>query len=180
MSVFSESELTYLAKGKLGRLATIDGAGMPHVVPLGWRYNPGLDVIDIGGRDFARSRKFDNAQHNPHVALVVDDVLPPWRPRCVMIRGMAEALTEAAGPDGQPASQSHHPATSRRSDQLGDGVRRGIVRDPRKLRTLICAVLRCAEDAAVGAGSSPAWEWIAVAGQGSLRDKGAVARIGAC
>ena len=45
MSVFSEAELAYLAKGKLGRLATIDGAGMAHVVPLGWRYNPGLDTI---------------------------------------------------------------------------------------------------------------------------------------
>jgi len=56
MSVFSDAELAYLAKGKLGRLATIDGAGMPHVVPLGWRYNPELDVIDIGGRDFARTR----------------------------------------------------------------------------------------------------------------------------
>jgi pyridoxamine 5'-phosphate oxidase family protein len=55
MSVFSDAELTYLAKGRLGRLATIDGAGMPHVVPLGWRYNPELDVIDLGGRDFARS-----------------------------------------------------------------------------------------------------------------------------
>ena len=103
MSVFSEAELAYLAKGRLGRLATIDAAGMPHVVPLGWSYNPGLDVIDIGGRDFARTRKFRNAQHNPHVALVVDDVLPPWRPRCVMIRGMAEALADATGPDGQPA-----------------------------------------------------------------------------
>jgi pyridoxamine 5'-phosphate oxidase family protein len=78
MSVFSDAELTYRAKGKLGRLATIDGAGMPHVVPLGWSYNRGLDVIDIGGRDFARSRKFRNALHNPNVALVVDDVLPPW------------------------------------------------------------------------------------------------------
>ncbi len=54
MSVFSDAELTYLAKGRLGRLATIDGTGMPHVVPLGWRYNPELDAIDIGGRDFAR------------------------------------------------------------------------------------------------------------------------------
>jgi hypothetical protein len=50
MSVFSDAELAYLAEGKLGRLATIDGAGMPHVVPLGWRYNPELDTIDIGGR----------------------------------------------------------------------------------------------------------------------------------
>ena len=102
MSVFSDAELTYLAKSKLGRLATIDGTGMPHVVPLGWRYNPRLDVIDIGGRDFGRSRKFHNAQRNPNVALVIDDVLPPWRPRCVMIRGTAEALTEATGADGQP------------------------------------------------------------------------------
>ncbi len=102
MSAFSDAELTYLAKGLLGRLATIDGAGMPHVVPLGWRYHPGLDVIDIGGRDFARSRKFRNAQHNPNVALVVDDVLPPWRPRCVMIRARAEALADATGADGQP------------------------------------------------------------------------------
>src|SRR6201989_871811 len=32
MSVFSEAEMAYLAKGRLGRLATIDAAGMPHVV----------------------------------------------------------------------------------------------------------------------------------------------------
>ena len=112
MSVFSDAELTYLAKGRLGRLATIDAAGMPHVVPLGWRYNPELDAIDIGGRDFARTRKFRNAQRNPNVALVVDDVLPPWRPRCVLIRGRAEALAEATGPDGEPAGSiiRLHPA----------------------------------------------------------------------
>jgi pyridoxamine 5'-phosphate oxidase family protein len=102
MSVFSDAELTYLAKGKLGRLATIDATGMPHVVPLGWRYNAEVDAIDIGGRNFGRSRKFRNAQHNPNVALVIDDVLPPWRPRSVMIRGTAEALQDAIGPDGQP------------------------------------------------------------------------------
>ena len=100
MSVFADAELTYLAKGKLGLLATIDPAGLPHVVPLGWPYNPELDTIDIGGRDFARTRKFHNAQRNPDVALVIDDV-PPWRPRCVLIRGMAEALADAPGPDGQ-------------------------------------------------------------------------------
>jgi pyridoxamine 5'-phosphate oxidase family protein len=74
---------------------------MPHVVPLGWSCNPGLDVTGTGGRDFARTRKFRNAQHNPHAALVVDDVLPPWRPRCGMIRGTAQARADATGPDGQ-------------------------------------------------------------------------------
>jgi pyridoxamine 5'-phosphate oxidase family protein len=106
MSAFSDAELTYLAKGRLGRLATIDGTGMPHVVPLGWRYNAELDAIDTGGRDVARTRKFHNVRRNPDVALVIDDVLPPWRPRCVMIRGTAEALAEATGPDGKPAGPS--------------------------------------------------------------------------
>lgn len=102
-SVFSEVELAYLAEGgKLGRLATIDGAGQPHNVPVGWRYNPDLDTIDIGGRDFARTRKFRNVRTNPKVCLVIDDVLPPWRPRCVQVRGRAEALDVADQPDGGP------------------------------------------------------------------------------
>ena len=99
-SAFSDQELGYLAGRRLGRLATIGTDGLPHVVPLGWSYNPALDTIDVGGRDLARTRKFRNVQANRKVALVVDDVLPPWRPRCVMVRGEAEALEQAAGPDG--------------------------------------------------------------------------------
>jgi pyridoxamine 5'-phosphate oxidase family protein len=101
MSVFSEAELAYLSEGKLGRLSTIDQVGMPHLVPLGWRFNAALDTIDVGGRDFARTAKFKNAESNPNVALVVDDVLPPWRPRCVMVRGKAQAFHESVGADGE-------------------------------------------------------------------------------
>jgi pyridoxamine 5'-phosphate oxidase family protein len=100
MSVFSKEELDYLAEGKLGRLATISPDGAPHVVPLGWTYNAALDTIDVSGRNFATSQKFRNVQRNPNVALVVDDVLPPWQPRCVMVRGQGEALPEAVGADG--------------------------------------------------------------------------------
>lgn len=100
MSAFSDKELDYLAEQRLGRLATVDPDGLPHVVPLGWSYNPALGTIDIGGRDLAETRKFRNVRANPKVALVIDDVLPPWRPRCVMVRGEAEALEQAAGPDG--------------------------------------------------------------------------------
>ena len=101
MSVFSKIELDYLADRRLGRLATIGADGLPHVVPLGWSYNPALDTIDVGGRDLARTRKFRNVRANPKVALVIDDVLPPWRPRCVMVRGEAEALEEATSADGE-------------------------------------------------------------------------------
>lgn len=102
MSAFSERELAYLAEGKLGRLATVDPGGLPHVVPLGWTYNPVTDTIDIGGQDFASTAKFRNTQRNPNVALVVDEVLPPWRPKAVLIRGRGEALTEATGAEGKP------------------------------------------------------------------------------
>ena len=102
MSVFSDAELAYLAERRLGRLATIDPHGQPHVVPLGWTYNQALDTIDIGGRDFARTKKFRNARSHPKVTLVIDDVLPPWRPRAVMVSGEAEALTEAFGAGGEP------------------------------------------------------------------------------
>jgi len=96
MSIFSKAELDYLAEGgHLGRLATVDETGLPHVVPVGWTYNPDLDTIDIGGRDaaeFIASRKFRNVAANPNAAFVVDDVLPPFRPRAVEVRGTAEAI----------------------------------------------------------------------------------------
>jgi pyridoxamine 5'-phosphate oxidase family protein len=50
MSVFSDHELAYPAEGRLGRLATVDPAGFPHVVPVGWRHFAGLDRIYIGVR----------------------------------------------------------------------------------------------------------------------------------
>jgi pyridoxamine 5'-phosphate oxidase family protein len=96
MSVFSESELAYLAEGgHLGRLATVDETGLPHVVPVGWTYNSELDTIDIGGRDaaeFVATRKFRNVAANPVAAFVVDDVLPPFQPRAVEVRGTAGAI----------------------------------------------------------------------------------------
>jgi pyridoxamine 5'-phosphate oxidase family protein len=103
MSVFSVQELEYLSERRLGRLATIGAGGMPHVVPLGWSYNPALGTIDVAGRDLASTAKFRNAAANGKVALVVDDVLPPWRPRAVMVRGEAEALNEASGGNGEPS-----------------------------------------------------------------------------
>lgn len=103
MSAFSASELAYLAEtNTLGRLATVDPDGAPHVVPVGWSYNPDTDTIDIGGRDFARTRKFRNAAANPAVCFLVDDVLPPWQPRAVQVRGHGAALDTATGLGGTP------------------------------------------------------------------------------
>ncbi len=97
MASFSEAELGYLlGERRLGRLATAGATGLPHVVPVGWRYNPELGTIDVTGRNLAATKKFRNVRENPKAAFVVDDVLPPWRPRSVMVQGRAQALEAPA------------------------------------------------------------------------------------
>ena len=92
MSVFTSKEIEYLQSQRLGRLATVNVHAKPQIAPVGFHYIQELDVIDIGGRNMSQSKKFRNIQNNPNVSFVVDDVLPPWRPRGVEIRGIAQAL----------------------------------------------------------------------------------------
>ncbi|HLZ23331.1 MAG TPA: PPOX class F420-dependent oxidoreductase [Ktedonobacterales bacterium] len=94
MGSFTDAAITYLQSQRLGRLATVGPDGQPHVVPVGFRYNPKLDTIDIGGHGFAGSKKFRDVQRNPHVAFVVDDLasITPWVARGIEIRGEAEVL----------------------------------------------------------------------------------------
>ncbi len=94
MSSFTDKEIEYLKEQRLGRLATVDAEGTPHVVPVAFRYNAELDAVDIGGHNFAASKKFRDAEKTGRAAFVVDDVLPPWRPRGVEVRGRAEVLSE--------------------------------------------------------------------------------------
>lgn len=92
MSRFTPKEIEYLQSQRLARLATIGTNGDLHVVPLGFRYNPEHDTIDLGGHNFASSKKYRDALRYGRVALVVDDVLPPWQPRFVEVRGTVESI----------------------------------------------------------------------------------------
>jgi len=94
MSVFTEKEIEYMEQQRLGRLATVDAEGRPHVVPVGFRYNAEHDAVDIGGHNLARSRKVRDVGNTGKAAFVVDDVLLPWRARGVEIRGRAEVFSE--------------------------------------------------------------------------------------
>lgn len=93
MSNFTQMEIEYMQSQRLGRLATVNAEGEPHVAPVGFRYNAELDTIDIGGHNMSKSKKFRDAAKRGHVAFVIDDVLPPWKPRGVEIRGRAETHT---------------------------------------------------------------------------------------
>jgi pyridoxamine 5'-phosphate oxidase family protein len=108
MSAFMEAEIAYLKSQRIGRLATVGPDLQPHVVPVGFRYNPQEDAIEIGGHGgFTKRKKYHDVVANPRVACVVDDVpsVNPWTVRGVEIRGEAEILTTggtALGPGFDP------------------------------------------------------------------------------
>jgi pyridoxamine 5'-phosphate oxidase family protein len=95
-SVFTEGELGYLSERRLGRIATVGKDGTPHVAPVGWRYDPEQDAVEVGGRDFGRSKKYRDAARSGRAAIVIDDVVSvdPWQPRGIEIRGAAEVLDD--------------------------------------------------------------------------------------
>ena len=108
MTTFTEAQRAYLREPRLGRLATVDARGRPHVVPTGFRFDPVAGVIDIGGHNLAATKKFRDARAHPHEAFVVDDVVSsnPWHVRGVEVRGEAETFLvggERLGPGFGPA-----------------------------------------------------------------------------
>jgi pyridoxamine 5'-phosphate oxidase family protein len=109
MTAFTDLELAYLRgertdgapglswRRRLARLATVGPDGMPHVTPVGWSLDRDATAIEIGGADLLRSKKFRDVLQTGRAAVVIDDVLPPWQPRGIEIRGRAEAI-----PGGRP------------------------------------------------------------------------------
>jgi pyridoxamine 5'-phosphate oxidase family protein len=97
VNLFTEAELTYLRTERLlARIATVGPDGAPHVTPVGWSLNPEDQTIEVGGIDLANTKKFRDIARTRRAAIVMDDVLPPWQPRGIEIRGRAEAITDPA------------------------------------------------------------------------------------
>ena len=97
MSAFSDEELAYLtSERRLARVATVGKDGTPHVVPVGFSYNPEHDTIDIVGHENDRTKKYRDVERAGRAAVVVDDLgsTDPWRPRGVEVRGPAEAVRD--------------------------------------------------------------------------------------
>lgn len=104
MSVFTEAELAYLRDvHPLARLATVGADGTPHVMPIGmYTLDETLDVIDTAGRELSGTKKWRDVARSGRAAIVVDDVLPPFSPRGIEVRGRAEVVE---GP--QPVIRIH-------------------------------------------------------------------------
>jgi pyridoxamine 5'-phosphate oxidase family protein len=97
---FTPYELDYLRSQRLARLATLAPDGTLQNNPVAFFVHASTGTIDVGGARLLQTRKFRNVQSHDQVALVIDDLasVEPWRPRCLEIRGRAEALPEADPP----------------------------------------------------------------------------------
>jgi pyridoxamine 5'-phosphate oxidase family protein len=102
MSVFTPAEIEYLREERLARIATVGPDGQPHVTPVTYHYNEKEDAVDVGGIFWGGTKKWRDAQRNPKVTLLIDDVIPePRQARALEIRGTAE-LHESGGNEINP------------------------------------------------------------------------------
>jgi coenzyme F420-0:L-glutamate ligase / coenzyme F420-1:gamma-L-glutamate ligase len=90
-----------LARARVARLATADGQGRPHVVPIcfavaGSRLYTAIDEKPKRAAP-PRLKRVRNIMANPRVALVADDYREDWRRlRYVLALGTAELIQPAA------------------------------------------------------------------------------------
>jgi pyridoxamine 5'-phosphate oxidase family protein len=96
----TDTERAYLQSQPLGRLATVDAGGAPQNSPVGVFLDEASGDVLIGGAAMGGTRKFRNVLGNPHVAVVIDDLVStdPWTVRGLEIRGTAEALSDVDPP----------------------------------------------------------------------------------
>jgi PPOX class probable F420-dependent enzyme len=96
--MLSAIERRFLSKRRVGRLATADRQGVPHVVPVCFAIANATVYITIDEKPKQRPggslKRLRNIAENPRVALVVDHYEEDWaRLGWVMLRGRAEILT---------------------------------------------------------------------------------------
>jgi PPOX class probable F420-dependent enzyme len=84
--VLDERQERFVAKPRIGRLATVRRDGRPHIAPVWYRYEDGaFFVLTERG-----SQKHRNIEHEPRVELCIDDERPPYH--TVIVRGAAAVL----------------------------------------------------------------------------------------
>src|SRR5947207_14095778 len=96
MSVFTPAEIAFIKTQPIGRIATVGPSGKPHVVPVGFRYNPEQDSIDIGGMAGLTARQqYRDLVRKQKLAIAIYDIpsFTPWTTRGIEIRSGARILT---------------------------------------------------------------------------------------
>lgn len=107
--MLTDQQRGFLAAQRVARLATADGDGRPHVVPICYALTGDTVYFTIDEkpkrRPGARLKRLANLRANPFAALVVDRYDEDWtRLGWVMVQGRAEVL--ASGPEHDRAQIS--------------------------------------------------------------------------
>jgi PPOX class probable F420-dependent enzyme len=102
-AMLTDAQYRFLETSRVGRLATADGKGVPHLVPVCYAVD-GLSayitVDEKPKRTDIPLKRIRNIQENPAVALTVDLWDEDWsRLAWVMLRGDAEILLDGAEHD---------------------------------------------------------------------------------
>ena len=97
MPPLTESQARFLAEARVGRLATADSAGRPHVIPVCFAYDGEAVYIVLDRKPksvgLTRLRRVRNILENPQAALVVDHWDEDWSAlRYVLVSCRAELL----------------------------------------------------------------------------------------
>ena len=107
MSLLSTLQRDFLARRRVGHLATADRAGAPHVVPVCYAIDGDTLYITIDEKPKQSGgplKRLRNIAENPAVAVVVDRYDEAWaRLGWVMLRGRAEILAAGAEHDAAQA-----------------------------------------------------------------------------
>jgi PPOX class probable F420-dependent enzyme len=96
----SPEETAFVGGARVGRLATVDAAGRPHVVPVCFAVREGRAYIALDEKrkrvPAERLRRVRNILGNPVVQLLVDEYSDDWsRLRFVQLRGRARLVASA-------------------------------------------------------------------------------------
>jgi PPOX class probable F420-dependent enzyme len=102
--MLSGEQAAFLASLRVGRLATADARGNPHVVPVCFAIEAATLYITIDEKPKQASarplKRLRNMMENPSVAFVADRYDEDWqRLGWVMLRGRAEILTDGSEHD---------------------------------------------------------------------------------
>jgi PPOX class probable F420-dependent enzyme len=102
--MLSGEQAAFLASLRVGRLATADARGNPHVVPVCFAIEAATLYITIDEKPKQASarplKRLRNMMENPSVAFVADRYDEDWqRLGWVMLRGRAEILTHGSEHD---------------------------------------------------------------------------------
>jgi coenzyme F420-0:L-glutamate ligase/coenzyme F420-1:gamma-L-glutamate ligase len=103
--VLSPEQVSFLLRRRVARLATADGAGEPHVVPVCFAYSRGGIYVALDEKPKSvppvRLRRVRNIIENPRVALVADRYAEDWSLLAfVMVRGLAMLVEPGAEEHG--------------------------------------------------------------------------------